>query len=131
MTGMKENNPANTHKNTGFKRIIKAFGYSMDGFVSTFKSEAAFRQLILINIILIPISFFIAHNAVELILLIASCLISLIVELLNSAIEAAIDRISLEINPLSKKAKDAGSSAQFLALCLIGITWFCLLYSRI
>ena len=108
---------------TGLKRIFNAAGYSLAGFAAAFKGEAAFRQLVLINVILIPLSFFCDVTRGERALLIAVCLLALIVELLNSAIEAVVDRVSLEHHPLSKNAKDMGSAAQFVALTIITVTW--------
>ncbi|MBD9514098.1 diacylglycerol kinase [Pseudomonas sp. PDM22] len=108
---------------TGLKRIFNAAGYSLAGFATAFKGEAAFRQLVLINVILIPLSFFCDVTRGERALMIAVCLLALIVELLNSAIEAVVDRVSLERHPLSKNAKDMGSAAQFVALTIITVTW--------
>jgi diacylglycerol kinase (ATP) len=108
---------------TGLKRILNASGYSLAGMRAAFTGEAAFRQLVLLNVVLIPLSFFFSVSRVERALMIAVCLLALIVELLNSAIEAAIDRISLELHPLSKNAKDMGSAAQFVALSLIASVW--------
>ncbi|WP_338921965.1 diacylglycerol kinase [Pseudomonas silesiensis] len=108
---------------TGLKRILNASGYSFDGLRAAFTGEAAFRQLVLLNVILIPISFLLNVTRVEQALLIAVCLLALIVELLNSAVEAAIDRISLELHPLSKNAKDMGSAAQLVALTMIALVW--------
>ena len=108
---------------TGIKRIFNAGGYSLDGLRAAFTGEAAFRQLVLLNVILIPLSFFLNVSRVERALLIAVCLLALIVELLNSAVEAAIDRISLDRHPLSKNAKDMGSAAQFVALTMITLVW--------
>ncbi len=108
---------------TGLKRIFNAAGYSLAGFAAAFKGEAAFRQLVLINVILIPLSFFCDVSRGERALMIAVCLLALIVELLNSAIEAVVDRVSLERHPLSKNAKDMGSAAQFVALTIITVTW--------
>ncbi|MGE8349334.1 MAG: diacylglycerol kinase [Pseudomonas protegens] len=108
---------------TGLKRILNAAGYSFDGLRAAFTGEAAFRQLVLLNVILIPLSFLLNVSRVERALLIAVCLLALIVELLNSAVEAAIDRISLDRHPLSKNAKDMGSAAQFIALSMITIVW--------
>jgi diacylglycerol kinase (ATP) len=108
---------------TGLKRILNASGYSLDGLTAAFKGEAAFRQLVLLNVILIPVSFLFLVSRGERAILIAVCLLALIVELLNSAIEAAIDRISLDRHPLSKNAKDMGSAAQFVALSMIAVVW--------
>jgi len=108
---------------TGLKRILNASGYSLDGLRAAFTGEAAFRQLVLLNVILVPVAFFLNVSRVERALLIAVCLLALIVELLNSAVEAAIDRISLDRHPLSKNAKDMGSAAQFVALSMIALVW--------
>ncbi len=108
---------------TGLKRILNATGYSMAGLKATFVGEAAFRQLLLINVILIPLAFYFDVSRAERAMMVAVCLLALIVELLNSAIEAVVDRISLELHPLSKNAKDMGSAAQFMALTLIGAVW--------
>ncbi|MFJ4144310.1 diacylglycerol kinase [Pseudomonas sp. NPDC089734] len=108
---------------TGLKRIFNAAGYSIDGLSAAFKGEAAFRQLVLLNVVLIPLSFVVNVSRGEQALLIAVCLLALIVELLNSAVEAAIDRISLDLHPLSKNAKDMGSAAQLVALSMIAVVW--------
>lgn len=108
---------------TGIHRIINAAGYSLAGLRTAFVGEAAFRQLVLLNIILIPLSFWLDVSRGERALMVAVCLLSLIVELLNSAIEAAIDRISLDIHPLSKNAKDMGSAAQMVGMTLIALVW--------
>lgn len=115
---------------TGFKRIISATGYSMAGFKAAFQHEAAFRQIILLNIILIPSTFFLDVSSLEQALMILVCLLAIIVELFNSAIEAVVDRISLDKHPLSKNAKDMGSAAQFVALAIITITWLLILFTR-
>ena len=112
---------------TGLKRIFNAAGYSLAGLRAAFVGEAAFRQLLLINLLLIPLAFYCDVSRVERALMIAVCLFALIVELLNSAVEAAIDRISLELHPLSKTAKDMGSAAQFVSLSLIGSVWLVIL----
>jgi diacylglycerol kinase (ATP) len=108
---------------TGLKRIFNAARYSFDGLRAAFTGEAAFRQLVLLNAVLVPCTFLLQVSRVERAVLIAVCLLALIVELLNSAIEAAIDRISLERHPLSKNAKDMGSAAQFVALTAIALVW--------
>lgn len=113
---------------TGFKRILSATGYSVAGFKAAFKHEAAFRQILLLNIILIPITFFLNVSRVEQALMVAVCLLAIIVELFNSALEAVVDRISLERHELSKNAKDMGSAAQFVALGIIFFTWLIILF---
>ena len=108
---------------TGLKRIFNAAGYSLDGLCTAFKGEAAFRQLVLLNVILVPVAFWLPVSRAERAVLIAACLLGLIVELLNSAVEAAIDRISLDRHPLSKNANDMGSAAQLVALTMIALVW--------
>lgn len=112
---------------SGLKRILNATGYSISGFKAAYTNEAAFRQIVLINIILIPVSFFLDVSRSEHVLLIIVCLFAMIVELFNSAIEAVVDRVSLEKHQLSKNAKDMGSAAQFVALSIIAITWLIIL----
>ena len=108
---------------TGLKRILNAAGYSLDGLRAAFLGEAAFRQLVLLNLLLIPSAFVFEVSRAERALMVAVCLLALIVELLNSAIEAVVDRISLNLHPLSKQAKDMGSAAQMVALLMIALTW--------
>ena len=103
--------------------MFNAAGYSLDGLKAAFKGEAAFRQLMLLNLVMIPLAFLLDVSRVERALMIAALLLALIVELLNSAVEAAIDRISYSLHPLSKQAKDMGSAAQFVALTLIFTVW--------
>ena len=113
---------------TGFKRILNATGYSLDGFKAAYQHEAAFRQIIWINIILIPITFFLNVNNIEQAVMVAVCLLAIIVELFNSALEAVVDRVSLDLHPLSKNAKDMGSAAQFVAQAIIFFTWVIILF---
>jgi diacylglycerol kinase (ATP) len=108
---------------TGIARLVAALGYSFDGLLAAFRGEAAFRQLVALHVVLIPLAFFCPVSRGERALMIAVCLLSFIVELFNSAIEAVIDRISEEHHPLSKNAKDMGSAAQFIALILIAVVW--------
>ncbi|MDR3351717.1 MAG: diacylglycerol kinase [Zoogloeaceae bacterium] len=108
---------------SGLKRLVHAAGYSWDGFVAAFRNEAAIREILLMNAILIPAAFFCPVSRGERALMIAMCLLSLIVELFNSAIEAVVDRISLDRHPLSKNAKDMGSAAQCVALLGIALVW--------
>jgi diacylglycerol kinase (ATP) len=116
--------PRSPYKGTsGLQRILNATGYSLAGFKAAFQNEAAFRQIILINLLLIPLSFFMPVSRVEQVLMIVVCLLAIIVELINSAIEAVVDRVSIEQHPLSKNAKDMGSAAQFVALAIIALTW--------
>ncbi|MDN8230105.1 diacylglycerol kinase [Acinetobacter baumannii] len=113
---------------SGLKRILNATSYSISGFKAAYQNEAAFRQIVLINLVLIPVSFFLDVTRGEHALMIIVCLFAVIVELFNSAIEAVVDRVSLEKHQLSKNAKDMGSAAQFVALSIIVATWLIILF---
>ena len=121
---------ANKPGNTGITRLIKAFGYSMQGFVSCFRSEAAFRQEVAVSLLIIPLGLWLGQTGVERALLIASWLLVPIVEMLNSAIEAVVDRIGPEHHELSGQAKDIGSAAVFLAISLFLLVWALVLLGR-
>ncbi|MCQ4295566.1 diacylglycerol kinase [Pseudomonas stutzeri] len=108
---------------SGLARIWHACGYSLAGLRAAYAGEAAFRQLVWLSLLLIPLALLLDVSRVERAVLVAVVFVALIVELLNSAIEATVDRISFELHPLSKQAKDMGSAAQLLALCLIGLVW--------
>ncbi len=110
-------------KPTGLKRIWLAFFYSMAGFQSAWKGEAAFRQELVLALIMLPLSVLLGRNSLEYVALVGSVLLVLIVELLNSAIEAVVDRIGLERHPLSKNAKDMGSAAVLVSLLFVLFTW--------
>ncbi|MCL6245013.1 MULTISPECIES: diacylglycerol kinase [Acinetobacter] len=112
---------------SGLKRIFNATQYSLDGFKAAYQNEAAFRQIVWMNIVLIPTSCLLDVSRVEHVLMVVVCLFALIVELFNSAIEAVVDRVSLDKHPLSKIAKDMGSAAQFVALAIIFFTWLIIL----
>jgi diacylglycerol kinase (ATP) len=113
----------NIHKNSGITRVFKAFYYSIEGLASSMKHEAAFRQEVLLAAILIPGSFFLHVPLVQHILLVSSVVFVLVVELINSAIEAVVDDISLRNRPLAKRAKDMGSAAVLLSLLNCLICW--------
>ena len=108
---------------TGFRRIINATGYSMSGFRTAFRTEPAFRQLLLPTIVLLPIALWVDVTPAERAILLVTPLLSLTIELINSSIEHVVDRISLELHPLSKSAKDMGSAAQFMGLVIIAVSW--------
>lgn len=112
---------------SGLKRIFNATQYSLDGFKAAYQNEAAFRQIVWMNIVLILTSCLLDVSRVEHALMVVVCLFALIVELFNSAIEAVVDRVSLDKHPLSKIAKDMGSAAQFVALAIIFFTWLIIL----
>ena len=107
----------------GVTRIIKAAGYSAKGFRAAWKYESAFRQEVVLTATLIPLAFLLGRNPVEVGLLIASLLLVVIVELLNSGIEAVVDRVGDEPHQLSGRAKDLGSAAVFVALILTLVLW--------
>ncbi|OOR99195.1 diacylglycerol kinase [Haemophilus paracuniculus] len=111
-----------------FQRIIRAAGYSMKGLKSAYVYEAAFRQEVWLSFILIPLGLALGEGAIEKILLVGSVLIVLIAELLNSAVEAVVDRVGEEYHELSGRAKDIGSAAVFMAMVLFGITWIFILF---
>ncbi|AQW80572.1 diacylglycerol kinase [Campylobacter pinnipediorum] len=112
------------NKRADLKRIINATKYSLKGLKSAYIYEAAFRQEVWCCCIFIPLGFIFGDNAIEKSLLVASVLLVLIVELINSAIEAVVDRVGCEFNELSGRAKDMGSSAVFISIILAFITWF-------
>ena len=115
---------------TGFARIFDAFFYSMKGFKAVWKHEAAFRQEALLAAILIPLAFFTATSAVELVLLIASVLWVIMAELANSAVEAVVDRTGSERHELSGRAKDIGSALVFVSLVLLAVVWMIIIANR-
>jgi diacylglycerol kinase (ATP) len=108
---------------TGLVRVFNAFLNSLDGLRDAWRHESAFRQEVLIAAILIPIACYVPMSGLERAALIGSPLLVIMVELLNSSVEAAIDRISLDRHALSKRAKDLGSAAVFVALVLMGLAW--------
>jgi diacylglycerol kinase (ATP) len=111
----------------GLLRIANAFRYSVDGFAAAWHHEDAFRQEMILACVMVPIALFLPVTLVERILLISVVILVLIVEILNTAVEAAIDRHSFEINPLAKRAKDLGSAAVMLSLILAGGVWISIL----
>ena len=108
---------------TGLRRLINAFGYSVDGFKAAYQNEDAFRQEVHLAVVLTPLAFFLGKTSIEKALMVATVLLVLIVELFNSAIEAAVDHTSIERHPLAKRAKDIGSAAVFLALTIVLVVW--------
>jgi diacylglycerol kinase (ATP) len=118
---------ANQHAK-GIERLRNATKFSLAGFKATWQHEEAFRQEILLLIAACPAAFFLAKNTVEILLLIGSIVLILLTELLNSAIEAVVDRIGLEQHELSGRAKDIGSAAVMLSLIWAAITWSIILF---
>jgi len=113
---------------TGLKRVYNAFFYSMDGLRAAFRHEDAFRQEVLLAVLLIPAALFTPVAGTGKAMMIAAVLLVLIVELLNSAVEAAVDRISLENHALAKRAKDIGSASVFLSLVNVPLMWGLVLF---
>ena len=116
---------------TGFKHLIHSTQYSMKGLKAAFIHEAAFRQEVALCVILFPAAIFLGQTLIERLLLIGCCLLVLIVELVNSAIEAVVDRIGPEHHELSGRAKDIGSAAVFVALVFAGVTWISFIVTRL
>ncbi len=113
---------------TGLTRVWNAFFYSIAGLRAAFRHEDAFRQEVFLAVLLIPAALFMPAAGIGKALMIASVLLVLIVELLNSAVEAAVDRISLENHDLAKRAKDIGSAAVMLALVNVPVVWGLVLF---
>lgn len=114
--------------NSGLTRIIKAAVYSWQGFSAAYKHEQAFRQELLLALFLFPLGLWMGQNGAEKALLVGTVLLVLLVEILNSALEAVVDRFGEEMHELSGRAKDMGSAAVFLALVLLLVTWFLVVF---
>lgn len=105
------------------RRIVNAFGYSMSGLAAAYRNEAAFRQEVLLAAVLVPLALFLPASGAGRALMVGSVMLLLVVELLNSAVEATVDRVSLDDHSLAKRAKDIGSAAVMVALVNVPITW--------
>ena len=112
----------------GLTRLINALGYSRDGLCAAWRNEAAFREELLLAAIAIPLAFYLGKSGVERALMLGSVLLILIVEILNSAVEAVVDKASPEKSELAKRAKDMGSAAVLLSLFNAATIWACLLW---
>jgi diacylglycerol kinase (ATP) len=117
-------------KPRGFTRLFRAFGASRKGLIGAFREEAAFRQELALAVVAVPLGLWLGHSGVERALLVAPVLLVLIVELLNSAIEAVVDRVSPERHELAGLAKDVGSAAVLLSLLLCALVWVLVLLYR-
>jgi diacylglycerol kinase (ATP) len=115
------------HKPTGFTRLLLAFGYSFQGFRHTWREEAAFRQEVGLSLLVIPAGLYLGRSGVERALLVSPMLMILVVEILNSAVEAVVDRSGTERHPLAGMAKDMGSAAVMLSFALLGTVWLLVL----
>jgi len=114
-------------KPIGFTRLLRAFGYSFQGFRQAWREEAAFRQEVCLAVVVIPLGLFLGRSGAERALLASPMLLILIVEILNSAVEAVVDRAGPERHPLAGMAKDMGSAAVMLSFFLLGTVWFLIL----
>ncbi len=121
----------NPHKHrTGLDRLLHAFGYSMQGFGAALRFESAFRQEAALALLLLPAAFWLGRTWTEVALLTGSVLLVMVVELLNSAIEAVVDRVSFDLHDLAKRAKDYGSAAVMISLLWCGGLWATVLVQR-
>lgn len=121
-----------SHKNRGgLQRLVRATGYSMAGLAAAYRAEAAFRQEVWLAVVLVPAAFWVGRSWVEVSLLIGAVGLVLIVELLNSSIEATIDRVSAELHDLSRNAKDIASAAVMVSVLLCLGVWLAALWQRI
>lgn len=121
----------NPHKmRTGMDRVLHAFGYSMQGLQAAIRFESAFRQEAAMAVVLLPSAFWLGRTWIEVALLAGSVLLVMIVELLNSAIEAVVDRVSLDLHALAKRAKDYGSAAVLISLLWCVGIWATVAYQR-
>jgi len=114
---------------TGLARILYAAKYSWQGLTAAFRHEAAFRQELFALVVLVPVALWLGKSAVEYALLIGSLLLVLVVELINSAIEAVVDRFGAELHELSGRAKDMGSAAVLVSILLCGLVWALVLFA--
>ena len=125
------NEPGKSRPSIAPARIWRAFGYSMQGLVGAWQTEGAIKQEVLVAVVLIPTAVLVnGLVAVERVLLVGSVLLVIVVELLNSALEATVDRIGAERHPLAKKAKDTGSAAVLVAIVIALVTWGAILGPR-
>ena len=113
---------------TGIPRLINAFGYSVAGFKAAFKNEDAFRQELFLAAVLVPLGLYLGKTGVEKALLVSVVLLVLIVELFNSALEAAVDHTSIDVHPLAKRAKDIASASVIVALAIVIGVWALVLF---
>ena len=117
-------------KSTGLIRLFNAFGNTWKDYVVAFREEAAFRQEFALSVVLFPLGLWLGQNGIERALLVGPIFVILIVELLNSGIEATVDRIGLERHQLSGLAKDLGSAAVFSSVALLAVVWALVLFDR-
>ena len=116
---------------TGVQRVINATRYSLEGLAAAARHEDAFRQELILAAVMVPLGLWLGNDGVERALLVGSVLMVLVVELLNSAVEATVDRVSLEDHLLAKRAKDIGSAAVMMSLVTVGAVWLLVLLPRL
>jgi diacylglycerol kinase (ATP) len=116
---------------TGLQRVLNATRYSFEGFAAAARHEDAFRQELMLAAVLVPLGLWLGNGGVERALLVGSVLLVLMVELLNSAVEATVDRVSLEDHLLAKRAKDLGSAAVMMSLVTVAAVWLLILLPRL
>jgi diacylglycerol kinase (ATP) len=117
-------------KPVGWRRLVRAFNYSFQGFAHTWREEAAFRQEVCLGLLLIPGGLYLGRSGVERALLVCPMMLIWVVEILNSAVEAVVDRSGTDRHPLAGMAKDMGSAAVMLSFVLLGTVWFLVLSDR-
>ena len=123
---------SNPHKGrVGIDRIRHALGYSVQGLMDALRGESAFRQETALAVVMLPAAFWLGRTWLEVAMLAGTVVLVLVVELLNSAVEATVDRVSMDLHDLSKRAKDYGSAAVLLSLLLCGGVWLAALYQHI
>ncbi len=130
MSDLKTNSVRPGVKPTGLSRLYKAFGNTGKGLKGCWREEAAFRQECMLALVVLPLGMWLGHSGVERALLTLPMLLVIVVELLNSGIEAAIDRIGVERHDLSGLAKDVGSAAVFVSFLILGLSWILVLAGR-
>src|ERR1700694_2589511 len=114
-------------KPIGMTRLLRAFGYSFQGFMHAWREEAAFRQEVCLSILVMPLGLFLGRSGIERALLVSPMLLILVVEILNSAVEAVVDRLGSERHPLAGMAKAMGSAGVMLSFVLLGTVWLLIL----
>lgn len=117
--------------NTGVRRIVRAAGFSRKGFAAAFKNEAAFRQELALTLLIVPLAFWLTDNRLERALMVGTWLLVPLMEMINSAIEAVVDRVGDEYHPLAGAAKDIGSAAVVFAMIIAAVVWVILLFPSI
>ena len=115
---------------TGLRHVLKATGYSLAGLKAAWQHEAAFRQEATLMALLVPVGLWLGRSGADRALLIGSCMVVMVAELLNSAVEAVVDRTGLDQHPLSGRAKDLGSAAVFMSLANVVVVWALIAYER-